>query len=115
MNFPTAISFHGLSRSDAVEAAIQRWVTRVEQLHDRVIRCNVTVDLPHRHHRRGGNFTIHVHLEIAGDNIVTCRAQHEDVYVAIADAFRATRRQLIDEREVRREVRVPLATRHVTG
>ena len=102
MAIPTEITFHDISHSDAVEAAIQRWVARIERLSDRIVRCEVRVEQPHRSHRQGRPFEVHVVLGIPGHDIASSRIRHEDVYVAIADAFRATRRQLLDELDTRR-------------
>ena len=55
-------------------------------------------------------------LEWWGENIATSRHRHEDIYVAIADAFRASRRQLLDQRDTRRDfVKAPGTVRHVTN
>ena len=116
MAIPTDVTFHDLPHSDAAEAAIHRWVTRLEHVHDRIVRCQVTVEQPHRRHRRGRPFEIHVVLEWWGETIATSRHHHEDIYVAIADAFRAARRQLLDQRDTRREFVTPrLAASDVTS
>ena len=112
MAIPTEITFHGLDPSTSAEAAIERWVARLEHVHDRIIHVHATVGVPHRHGRKR-EFEVHVKLDISGAEIVTRLAKHEDVYVAIADAFRAARRQLLDELESRRGfVRAPFVTRH---
>lgn len=103
MAIPTSISFHELRKSDAVEASVHRWVARVELVYDRIQRVEVRIDQPHRSHRQGREFEVHVHLEIPGTDIIVRHARHEDVYVAIADAFRASRRQLLDYIDHRRE------------
>lgn len=101
MEIPTEITFHELPFSDAVEAAIQRWVARIEPLQARVQRCRVFVMQPHRHQRTGRDFEIHVRLDLPGTELAASRIHHEDIYVAIADAFRAVRRQLIEETKMR--------------
>ena len=101
MQIPTEITFHEMLPSDAVESAIQRWVARFEHMNSRIVRCHVVVDQPHKHHRQGREFEIHLVLSVPGEDIAA-RVRHEDVYVAIADAFRAARRQLKDQVEVRR-------------
>lgn len=116
MAIPTDITFHEISPSDSVEAAIHRWVARLEHVFDRIIRCKVRVEQPHKSHRHGREFEVHVLLEIPGTDITTSRTRHEDVYVAIADAFRATRRQLIDELDARGEfVKAIVTQRQVTN
>lgn len=102
MEIPTEITFHELPVSEAVEAAIQRWVARLQHISDRISRCRVFVMQPHRRHRSGKDFEVHVHLAVPGDELAASRTHHEDVYVAVADAFRAVRRQLLDLRALRR-------------
>lgn len=116
MPIPTEITFHEIPHSDAVEAAIHRWVARLEHVHDRIIRCIVKIEQPHKSHRQGRQFEIHVVLEWWGENIASSHHRHEDIYVAIADAFRASRRQLLDQRDTRRDFVRPSSTgRQVTN
>lgn len=102
MEIPTEITFHELPYSDAVEASIQRWVARLQHISDRISRCRVFVMQPHRRQRTGKDFEIHVHLAVPGGEIAASHIHNEDVYVAVADAFRAARRQLLDLRALRR-------------
>lgn len=106
MAIPTEITFHELERSPNAEAAIERWVARLEDVHDRILHVHAIVGVPHRHARRR-EFEVHLKIDISGAEIVTRLARHEDVYVAIADAFRAARRQLLDEVEKRRSYGMP--------
>ncbi|MBA3460348.1 MAG: ribosome-associated translation inhibitor RaiA [Deltaproteobacteria bacterium] len=100
MEIPTEISFHGLPRSPSVEASIQRWVARLENLNGRIRSCHVFVEQPHRRQRSCSDFEVHVHLDVPGMETGS-RNHHEDIYVAVADAFRAVRRQLLDGTEMR--------------
>lgn len=102
MQIPTEITFHGIEHSDAVEAAIQRWVSRLEHVYDRITKCGVVASQPHKRHRHGSEFQVSVVLEIPGSEVTVTHMAHEDIYVAIADAFRAARRQLQDHVDVRR-------------
>lgn len=102
MNIPTEIMFHQLDHSDAVEVSVQRWVARLENLYDRIMGCTVSISLPHRRHRHGSEFCVNVVLEIPGGEITASNMRHEDIYVAIADAFRATRRQLANHIDMHR-------------
>jgi putative sigma-54 modulation protein len=95
MNIPTEIMFHQLDHSDAVEVAVHRWVARLEQLFDRITGCTVTISQPSKRHRHA-EFSVNIVLDIPGGEITTSNMLHEDVYVAIADAFRVTRRQLAE-------------------
>ena len=101
MEIPTEITFHELPHSDAVEASIQHWVARIEPLHPRIRHCHVFVEQPHRRQKSGNDFQVHVHVDIPGANIAASRIHHEDLYVAIADAFRSIRRQLLEQNQMR--------------
>ena len=67
----------------------------------------MTIEAPHRHHRQGNLFTVSVDLRQAGRETLANRTpqashQHEDVYVALRDAFRAARKQVIKHLRTRR-------------
>lgn len=101
------ITFLGMPRSAAVEAQVQRWVGRLEHSFGRLVRCATWVELPHRHQRKGKTFRVRVELAVPGSTLVVNRDAgadhaHENVYVAIADAFRAARRQLRSHASVER-------------
>ncbi len=107
MQTPLDIPFRGLDHSLAMEAAIMRWSSRLDHVCDQLQRCAVVIELPHRHQRHGHSFHVRIELTVPGRTIATTHAAdqdpaHEDVYVAIADAFRAARRQLLDHVRVQR-------------
>ena len=99
MRPPLEITFRGMLASEAVEAMVTRWFARLERVFDRVHHCAVTIELPHRSQHQGAMFHVKVELGVPDATIVVSRdhgadPSHEDVYVAIADAFHAARRQL---------------------
>jgi ribosome-associated translation inhibitor RaiA len=102
MRIPTEITFHGIDHSAAVESAVERWVSRIEHMYDRITTCRVNITQPHKRHRHGSEFNVSIVLEVPGNEIAATHIRHEDVYVAVADAFRAARRQLSDRIDVRR-------------
>ena len=102
MQTPLDLTFRDMTPNPAVEDAIHRWTARLEHLFGRIQRCAVVVEQPHHHHRRGNRFHVHVDLLVPGHEIAVRGAEHESVYVAVADAFRATRRQLHEHARIRR-------------
>ena len=107
MSVPVAITFHGMLSSPAVEVAVARWVSRLEHVYDRIQRCHVWIDLPHRHQRLGARFQVRIALSVPGREIAVVHDPgrsdvHDNVYPAIADAFGAVRRQLQDYAQIRR-------------
>ncbi len=102
MQIPTEVTFHGVDRSEAVEASVQRWVARLEAMYDRITKCGAVISMPHKRQRHGYEFSVSVVLEVPRGEIVVTHIRHEDIYVAIADAFRAARRQLHDHIDIQR-------------
>lgn len=113
MDQPVQITFRDVPPSAAVEARIQEEAEALRQYDDRIVRCRVVVEQPHRHRHQGRLFAIHVDLTVPGQEIVIGAGSnedhaHEDVYVAIRDAFEAARRQLQDHtRRLRERRHVP--------
>lgn len=100
MQVPLEIQFRHMSASEAVEVAVRKRVAKLEQLTEALISCRVTIEAPHRHHRQGNLYSVSVDLRQAGSETLANRApqashEHEDVYVALRDAFQAARRQVL--------------------
>ena len=101
MQLPVQISFRGVAHSDAVEASIRELAGRLEQFCDRITSCRVIVETPHAHHHKGNLYHVRIDLTVPGAEMVVGRDPaahhaHEDIFVAIRDAFDAARRQLED-------------------
>jgi ribosomal subunit interface protein len=103
MNKPPEIVFHGIERSDAVEAHVIDKIAKLERHHPQIISCRVTIEVPHKHHQQGKEFDVRIDLAVRGKEIVVNRApRNEDMYMALRDAFDAAKRQLeSEEREHR--------------
>jgi len=54
----------------------------------------VTVDAPHRHKHQGLEFNVRIDLSVPGSELVVNHRHHEEVYVAVRDAFSAMRKRL---------------------
>jgi len=96
-----ATTFRDMTPSPALQAAVERWAERLGQLSTRIVSCHVAVEKPHRHHTHGSGFRITLTLTVPGASIAASR-DHLDPYVAVADAFRAARRQLVHHVDVQR-------------
>jgi len=97
-----SVLFHGMPRSEAVEAATARWIERLGNICDRIQHCTVRIDRPHQHDHTS-HFQIGLEIAIPGDEIVVSHHGAEtDIYVALAEAFTTARRRLIDRLHIRR-------------
>ena len=125
MQVPVQISFHGLDKSDAVETRIREKVAKLEQYFDRITGCRVVVE---RHHRanhaspNGQPYHVSIVLEVPGDELIVKRdpkradslKDHEDIQIALRDAFAAMERQLKDYVARMRERRTRVEDRQNT-
>ena len=101
MQVPLQVTFRDMERSEAVNQRIQERAAELEQFCDDITACHVVVEEHHRHHHQGRLFHVRIDLTVPGTVLVVNREPHEnhtheDVYVAIRDAFDAARRQLED-------------------
>jgi len=107
MRLPFHITYHNMDPSAAVEEAVREKVDKLRQFSDHITNCQVTVDAPHRHHHKGKIYSVLIELHVPDSEIVVSRNpsenhSHEDVYVAIRDAFNSARRQLKEYEQRRR-------------
>ncbi|MBI4184793.1 MAG: HPF/RaiA family ribosome-associated protein [Proteobacteria bacterium] len=101
MQIPMQIVFHGMEPSEAIERHIRAKAAELEQFHGRITSCRVVVEAPHRHHHKGRLYAVRVDLTVPGGEVVVDRAHpqdhaHEDVRVAVRDAFDAAARRVED-------------------
>lgn len=95
------VSFDDIPVDEAVRDAALEHVAELERFSQRITGCHVVVAQPHRHHRGGRLYSVRIDLIVPGGEIVVNRDQHldhahEDVFVALRDAFAAARRRLED-------------------
>jgi cold shock CspA family protein/ribosome-associated translation inhibitor RaiA len=95
------VSFDDLPVDEQVRDAALDHVAALERLSDRITGCHVVIAQPHRHHRQGRLYSVRIELVLPGTEIVVNREHpqdhaHEDVFVALRDAFRAAERRLED-------------------
>jgi ribosomal subunit interface protein len=90
-----------MSPSKAIEARIAQKIEKLAQFYDRIIAAHVTVDLPHHKHHQGNLFEVAIELSLPDGKVVVNRHanrdhRHEDIYVAVRDAFNAAKQQLVE-------------------
>ncbi len=107
MELPLQLQFRNLNHSPAIEAAVRKHVEKLKFFNGDIISCRVAIESPHKHQYKGKLYHVVVDVRVPGKEIVVSRAPddqqaHEDVYVAIRDAFDAARRQIQDYVKIRR-------------
>ena len=110
MPFPVETVFRDVRPSDALRADVDAWAAKLETAYDGIMRCDVVIEAPHRHRRKGRPHHVRVTLTVPGGTIVVSHDDggdpaHTDAHVAVRDAFLAARRRLEDwvRRDLHRE------------
>ncbi len=123
-------SFRNLPPSPDLVARIEAEAGKLRRYFDGITRCRVVIVAPHRHHRSGRRYALHIELAVPRERLVITHqppvravraaapaatkrdeldAAHKDVQVAIRDSFAAARRQLQQYvRRLRGEVKAHL-------
>ena len=101
MKLPLQVVFRNMEASAAVEAKVRERADQLERIYDQIMSCRVIVETHHKHHHQGNLYHVRVDLKVPEAEIVASREPgehhaHEDVFVAVRDAFDAVRRRLED-------------------
>lgn len=104
MDVPLEIDFHNLDPSESLAARIRERVEKLDRMYGRVVACRVGVEAPHRQHRKGNVYTIHLELNVPGDTLVVNHAPHHireryrrpNLHAIVNDAFDVAERRLQD-------------------
>jgi cold shock CspA family protein len=103
MTIPLEVAYEGgLTATPTIEARIEREAAKLERFAHRINKCQVAVARASGAHRHGDLFRVRIRMTAAGEGEVvadrnpTADHAHEDVQVAIRDAFDAARRRLQD-------------------
>ena len=106
---PLKIFFRDMEPSLPLHERIRERATRFERF-ARITSCEVVVEAPHQHHHKGKLYSVRIRIFVPQGEIVIDRAgpqdpAHEDVYVALRDAFDAAERRLEQNHEKKRDHR----------
>lgn len=96
MRLPVHIQFHGMEPSDALEESARRQVHKLESIASDIMACRIGIDLEQKHKQQGRLFSVRIDLTLPGIELVVNRVQHEDVSMALREAFDNMKRQLED-------------------
>jgi len=110
MQTPLQVTFRDVPPSEAIETRIREKAEKLGRYYDPIMGCRVVVQMSQRHKHQGKLHSVGIDLTVPGAELVANNAEHEDVYVAIRDAFAAITRQLEDyARRQRGEVKTHTA------
>ena len=93
------VVFHNLNPTDAITEAVNKRVDKLKRFCDQIITGRVVLDSPHNNHHKGRVYSVSLEIHTPVIEVRVNQDQHdnhahEDLYVAIRDAFNAAERQL---------------------
>jgi len=93
------IVFHNIDQSAALIENVNKRIQKLQRFTSDIIGGRVVLDCPHNNHHKGKVFSVAVEIHTASREVIVKQAQHdkpahEDIYVAVRDAFNAAERQL---------------------
>lgn len=96
---PLQIVCRGFSCTESIEAKVRTRVAKLEEVLSDITSCRVVIESPHHHQHKGNVYRVSVgltvpHGEVLARNSGDDNHAHEDVYVAIRDAFDAAERRV---------------------
>ena len=100
MEIPLKITFHEIDSSAAIEGVVQERTQKLGHFYDRIQNCRVVIEAPNRHSQKERKvFQVRIDVTVPGQELVVSHEPgeheaHEDIHVAIRDAFAAMERQI---------------------
>lgn len=93
------VVFHNIDQSDALNESVQKRIEKLRRFSSDIIGGRVVLDSPHNNLHKGKVYSVAIEIHTATKPVVVTQEQHdnhahEDLYVAIRDAFNAAERQL---------------------
>lgn len=89
-------TFKNMERSDAVERLVSVETTKLERFFDRISRCRVVVEKPHRHRLSGEQYHVRIELDVPGDVITVGDAPSEHATRVLEEVERFEKRDELD-------------------
>lgn len=93
------VVFHNIDQSEALIDNVNKRIQKLQRFSNDIIGGRVVLDSPHNNHHKGKVFSVAIEIQTSGRVVVVKQGQHdkaahEDIYVAVRDAFNAAERQL---------------------
>ena len=93
------IVFHNIDQSTSISDAVNKRISKLHRFCDRILAARVVLDSPHNNHHKGKVYSVGLEIHTPSKEVRVNQEQHdnhahENLYVAIRDAFNAAERQL---------------------
>ena len=103
MDAPVEIHFHGIEKSEAIEARVREKVSKLEKHFGRMTRCRVVLEVPHRSPAKAKVYQIKIEIGVPRRRPIVVSHEragshaNEELLLALRDAFEAALRKIEGE------------------
>lgn len=99
MHKPLEIVFNNMGKSEFIEDAVRKHFSYIDKHFKNLTSCYVAVSAPHKSHRKGTGYEVHIRARVPGTEIAVSHNPgdnntHDDMQVLLRDAFSAFESQL---------------------
>jgi ribosome-associated translation inhibitor RaiA len=99
MQRPITLTFRHIEHSGALEERARKLGQRLTRFNGRITQCHMTLEGPGDHRDRGEPYMVKIDLAVPGahihaDSLHVDGLGHDDIYLALRDAFNNAKRQL---------------------
>lgn len=101
------IQFRDMEETPSTRKAVEKHIARLERFFPRIIGCQVLVEAPHHHQKKGNPFHIRIDVSVPGKEIIINPqtkngSAPENFYEALNRSFGAASRALKEYIRIRR-------------
>lgn len=99
MYSPTTLTFRHIARSGALEARASAIGRRLQSFGEQILQCHMTLECSDERRGSGALYFVTIDLAVPGaqiyaDSLHSDGSSHQDIYLALRDAFANAKRQL---------------------
>jgi ribosome-associated translation inhibitor RaiA len=97
MKLPLQVTFRDMAPLPSLDGTIRRHAAKLERFVPELISCHVVVEASASHHRQGHVYAVKVDVRVPGEELFAGEHQaHEEIGIAVREAFDAMARRLED-------------------
>lgn len=96
------IHFHGIEKSDALEAKVREKFSKLQKRVDRISSCRVVLEAPNRNNAKAKLFQVKIEIAVPGQKPIIVNHEREggspqdDLGLALREAFETATRRVDD-------------------
>ncbi|MFO7930565.1 MAG: HPF/RaiA family ribosome-associated protein [Thermodesulfobacteriota bacterium] len=100
MEKPLEITYRNVEKSEDIDALIREKAAKLDEMHDRITSCRVSVEKPQQHQRSGNDYRVRIDMHVPpGKDLVVSRDtsegdMHDPLKVVVTEAFKKMEKQV---------------------